>query len=140
MVIDRVLSPFKLLKISRALIVLHFVDYRFLEQVSRSVDTKKRKPEIKYTRQANLPVVRYPLIFYIVILKAKLRRLFFQHLHKLRCAASYRKISLLFMPQIFKRHKENTTFLNWKTNELFWRLEWIFPQAENIKCTVDRYG
>ncbi|XP_071646150.1 box C/D snoRNA protein 1 [Temnothorax longispinosus] len=91
-------------------------DYRFLEQVDRTVDTKKRNPEIRFTRQANLPV----------------------HLHKLRCAAGYRKISLLFMPQLFSRHKENTTYLNWKTNELFWRLEWIFPQAENIKCTVDR--
>ncbi|KAG5325259.1 BCD1 protein, partial [Pseudoatta argentina] len=91
-------------------------DYRFLEQVGRSIDTRKRNPEIKYTRQAILPV----------------------HLHKLRCAASYRKVSLLYMPQVFSRHKENTTYLNWKTNELFWRLEWIFPQAENIKYTIDR--
>ncbi|XP_018404054.1 PREDICTED: box C/D snoRNA protein 1 [Cyphomyrmex costatus] len=91
-------------------------DYRFLEQVGRLVDTKKRNPEIKYTRQVALPV----------------------HLHKLRCAASCRKVLLLFMPQVFNRHKENTTYLNWKNNELFWRLEWIFPQAENIKYTVDR--
>ncbi|KAL0109117.1 hypothetical protein PUN28_014308 [Cardiocondyla obscurior] len=91
-------------------------DYRFLEQVNRSIDTKKRNPEIKYTRQATLPV----------------------HLHKLRCTAHHRKVSLLFMPQIFSRHKENTTYLNWKTNELFWRLEWIFPQAENFKCVMER--
>ncbi|KYM89905.1 Box C/D snoRNA protein 1 [Atta colombica] len=91
-------------------------DYRFLEQVGRSIDTKKRNPEIKYTRQTILPV----------------------HLHKLRCAASHRKVSLLYMPQVFSRHKQNTTYLNWKTNELFWRLEWIFPQAENIKYTIDR--
>lgn len=91
-------------------------DYRFLEQVGRSVETKKRNPEMKYTRQANLPV----------------------HLHKLRCTAFSRKVSLLFMPQIFGRHKENTTYLNWKTSELFWRLEWIFPQAENTKCIMER--
>ncbi|XP_011860089.1 PREDICTED: box C/D snoRNA protein 1 isoform X2 [Vollenhovia emeryi] len=92
-------------------------DYRFLEEVNRSVDTKKRNPEMKYTRQiTNLPV----------------------HLHKLRCAASYKKVSLLFMPQFFSRHKENTTYLNWKTNELFWRLEWIFPLAENVECIVER--
>ncbi|KAG5306832.1 BCD1 protein, partial [Acromyrmex insinuator] len=91
-------------------------DYRFLEQVGRSIDTRKRNPEIKYTRQAILPV----------------------HLHKLRCAAFSRKVSLLYMPQVFSRHKENTTYLNWKTNELFWHLEWIFPQAENIKYTIDR--
>ncbi|XP_050456431.1 box C/D snoRNA protein 1 [Cataglyphis hispanica] len=91
-------------------------DYRFLEEVGRLIDTKKRNPQKKYTRQFNLPV----------------------HLHKLRCAASCRKTSLLFMPKIFDRHKENTTFLNWKTNELFWRIEWIFPQAQNVKCVVER--
>ncbi|XP_012543510.1 box C/D snoRNA protein 1 isoform X2 [Monomorium pharaonis] len=91
-------------------------DYRFLEQVGRSIDTKKRRPEIKYSRHVNLPV----------------------HLHKLRCAAASKKVSLLFMPQIFNRHKENTTYLNWKTNELFWRVELIFPQAENTKCVVDK--
>lgn len=69
----------------------------------------------------------------------KSRCLLFQHLHKLRCAAANRKVSLLFMPQVFGRHKENTTYLNWKTNELFWRLEWIFPQAQDTKCITDRY-
>ncbi|KAM0731063.1 Box C/D snoRNA protein 1 [Formica fusca] len=91
-------------------------DYRFLEEVGRLVDTKKRNPEKKYIRQFILPM----------------------HLHKLRCAASCRKTSLLFMPKIFSRHKENTTFLNWKTNELFWRIEWIFPQAQNVKWVVER--
>ncbi|XP_012219228.1 box C/D snoRNA protein 1 [Linepithema humile] len=91
-------------------------DYRFLEQINRSIDIKKRNPERKYTRQNILPV----------------------HLYKLRNAAAYRKVSLLFMPQIFSRHKENTTFLNWKTNELFWRIEWIFPQAENTKWIVKK--
>lgn len=134
-----------------SLTVSHFADYRFLEEVGRSIDTKKRNPEIKFTRQANLPVVRYLRVFTLrfhfktchVKSAAKLyikRYSFFQHLHKLRCAAAYKKVSLLFMPQIFSRHKKNTTYLNWKTNELFWRLEWIFPQAENIKCIVDRCG
>ncbi|GAB1859554.1 Zinc finger HIT domain-containing protein 6 [Camponotus japonicus] len=91
-------------------------DYRFLEQAGRLIDTKKRNPERRYIRPINLPV----------------------HLYKLRCAASCRKVSLLFMPQIFNRHKENTTFLNWKTNELFWRIEWIFPQAQNIKWIMKR--
>lgn len=96
-------------------------DYRFLEQVGRLIDTKKRNPERRYMRQSNLRQNNLPV-----------------HLHKLRCAASYRKVSLLFMPQIFNRHKENTTFFNWKTNELFWRIEWIFPQAQNIKWIVER--
>ncbi|XP_029158992.1 box C/D snoRNA protein 1-like, partial [Nylanderia fulva] len=32
-------------------------DYRFLEQVGRLIDTKKRNPEKKYTRHSTLPVV-----------------------------------------------------------------------------------
>lgn len=43
-----------------------------------------------------------------------------------------------YMPQHFSRHKLNTTYLNWKTNELYWRIEWIFPQAENTKWITER--
>ncbi|XP_072764854.1 box C/D snoRNA protein 1 [Anoplolepis gracilipes] len=91
-------------------------DYRFLEQVNRLIDTTKRNPYRKYVHQGNLPVP----------------------LHKLRSAAYAKNITLLFMPHIFSRHKENTTFLNWKTNELFWRIEWIFPQAQNVKWVVEK--
>lgn len=91
-------------------------DYRLLEQIDRKIEVCKRNPQKRYTRQINLPV----------------------HLHKLRCAAYHRKVSLLFMPQNFTRHKMNTTYLKWKTNELFWRIEWIFPQAENTKWCMER--
>lgn len=43
------------------------------------------------------------------------------------------------MPQHFTKHKKNTTFLKWKTNELFWRIEWLFPQADNIIQVTERY-
>lgn len=42
------------------------------------------------------------------------------------------------MPQHFTKHKKNTTFLKWKTNELFWRIEWLFPQADNIIQVTER--
>lgn len=57
----------------------------------------------------------------------------------MRHAAFRNGIKLVYLPHNFTRHKENTTYLNWKTNELFWRIEWIFPQAENIKWITKRY-
>lgn len=42
------------------------------------------------------------------------------------------------MPQNFSRHQSNTTFLNWKTNEFYWRIEWVFPQAEHTKWVTER--
>ncbi|KAK0082182.1 hypothetical protein PV325_010922 [Microctonus aethiopoides] len=91
-------------------------DYRLLEEVGRSVDQMQRDDSKKFTRLNNLPV----------------------HLHKMRHAAFRNGIKLVYLPQNFTRHKENTTYLNWKTNELFWRIEWIFPQAENIKWITKR--
>ncbi|XP_043254229.1 box C/D snoRNA protein 1 [Colletes gigas] len=91
-------------------------DYRLLEEVGRSVDQLKRDPLKRCTRQNILPM----------------------HLSKLKSAAFKKGINLEFMPQNFSRHKNNTTFLNWKTNELYWRVEWIFPQAEQIKWTTER--
>lgn len=91
-------------------------DYRLLENVGRSVDQLKRDPLRRCTRQSNLPV----------------------HLWKLKTAAYKRRVHLQFMPQHFSRHKSNTTFLNWKTDELYWRIEWIFPQAGHIKWITER--
>ncbi|KAG7208274.1 hypothetical protein KM043_014517 [Ampulex compressa] len=91
-------------------------DYRLLEDIGRSVDQLKKDPLKRCTRQRSLPV----------------------HLNKLKLASFKRKVNLQFMPQNFSKHKENTTFLNWKTNELYWRIEWIFPQAENTKWVTER--
>ncbi|XP_020290607.1 box C/D snoRNA protein 1 [Pseudomyrmex gracilis] len=90
-------------------------DYRFLEEVNRLLNKKKTYADMKI-RDKLVPV----------------------HLYKLKKGAAQRKVLLLFMPYMFTRHRENTTYLNWKTNELFWRLEWIFPQAENIKCITEK--
>lgn len=65
--------------------------------------------------------------------------LFLQYLQKLKRVTTRKKVCLLLMPQNFSRRKENTTYLKWKTNELFWRIEWIFPQAENTKWITERY-
>ncbi|XP_067006733.2 box C/D snoRNA protein 1 [Anabrus simplex] len=84
-------------------------DYRLLEEVTRSVDSYVRDPLKNYTRQfKDLPV----------------------HLYKLRAAATKRGTRLLFLPANFSRHKENTTYLNWKTQVISWRIEWVFSQSD----------
>ncbi|KAK9497393.1 hypothetical protein O3M35_004723 [Rhynocoris fuscipes] len=55
----------------------------------------------------------------------------FLRMVKLKKAARGRGIKLEFLPHKFTRHRENTTFLNWKTDELFWKIQWIFPEADN---------
>ncbi|XP_047351258.1 box C/D snoRNA protein 1 isoform X2 [Vespa velutina] len=92
-------------------------DYRLLEEVGRSVDKFKKNPLKKCTRNIDLPV----------------------HLNRLRTGAYNRKVNFYFMPQHFTKHKKNTTFLKWKTNELFWRIEWLFPQADNIIQVTERF-
>lgn len=91
-------------------------DYRLLEEVGRTVEQLKRNPLKKCTRQLNLPM----------------------HLNKLKRATFKRNVNLQLMPQHFSRHKDNTTYLNWKTGELYWRIEWIFPQADCTKWVTER--
>jgi hypothetical protein len=62
----------------------------------------------------------------------------FQNLYKLRAAARRRRTNLHFMPHNFTRSQANTTYFNWKEQLIYWRIEWIFPQADNIKCVGRR--
>lgn len=41
------------------------------------------------------------------------------------------------MPRNFARHKCNTTYLNFKSNVVFWHIEWIFVNADNLKLSDD---
>ncbi|KAJ8679797.1 hypothetical protein QAD02_015584 [Eretmocerus hayati] len=91
-------------------------DYRLLEDIGRSVEQFRRDPCKRFTRCGDLP----------------------SHLFKLRGAAFKRGTRLEFMPQNFSRHKDNSTYFDWKTNEFFWRVELIFPQADNAKWVVER--
>jgi hypothetical protein len=63
----------------------------------------------------------------------------FQNLYKLRAAARRRRTNLHFMPHNFTRSRANTTYFNWKEQLIYWRVEWIFSQADNIKCAGRRY-
>uniref|UniRef100_A0A1B6C7I4 Box C/D snoRNA protein 1 n=2 Tax=Clastoptera arizonana TaxID=38151 RepID=A0A1B6C7I4_9HEMI len=89
-------------------------DYILLEEMSRNVDALHKDPTKRYSRRnVSLPI----------------------QLYKLQKAALLREVTLQFLPQHFSRHQTNTTYLNWKTNELFWKIDWIFPLANDYKLT-----
>lgn len=87
-------------------------DYRFLEECTRYVENRKTDQIKRYTR-------------YNKILPSKL--------FKLRNAANERNIILRFLLDNFTKHKINTTYYDWKTKIIYWHIEWIFTNANNIK-------
>lgn len=87
-------------------------DYRFLEDISKTVDNCKRNPLKRFTRYNNpLP----------------------PHLYRLKTEAMKRKTRIQFLPQHFTRRRENTTFLHFASHIIYWKVEFVFPQAGNIK-------
>lgn len=88
-------------------------DYRLLEEISRNVETVKKNFGRKYDSHIIPP-----------------------HLFKLRNAAHQRKTILKFLPQKFARHRNNTTQLHFKTNIIYWHIEWIFVNADNLKLSI----
>ncbi|XP_039765668.1 box C/D snoRNA protein 1 [Pararge aegeria] len=84
-------------------------DYRLLEECARFVYAVKKDEKKRFTRiDKDLPI----------------------HLHKLKLAARHRGTVLQFLSQNFTRHKINTTKYIYKTNQIQWRVEWIFPNVE----------
>lgn len=98
-------------------------DYYFLEECTRYVEDRKVDRVKRYTRyNCELPV----------------------HLYRLRQAAKDRKCTLKILLQNFARHKENTTYYDWKTKKIWWRIKWIFVNAGSLcyvdeKCLEDTY-
>ncbi|XP_034139972.1 box C/D snoRNA protein 1 isoform X2 [Drosophila guanche] len=83
-------------------------DYCFLEECTRYADDRKFDLVKRYTQQQRyLPVPQ----------------------HRMRAAAQKRNIQLSLLLPHFSRHKENTTFLDWKRNRFFWRIDWLFVNA-----------
>lgn len=85
-------------------------DYRLLEECARFTYGVKRNKQKWLTRiDRELPV----------------------HLFKLKMAARNRGTVLQFLTKNFTRHNANTTRYNFKDNIIYWRVEWIFPNAES---------
>lgn len=96
-------------------------DYYFLEECTRFVEDRKHDRIKRYTR-------------YNKILPTDLFRL--------RNAAANRNITVRFLLENFSRRKENTSFLDWKKNIIYWRVDWVFLNAESLlfvdkKCCED---
>uniref|UniRef100_A0A1Y1M1X0 Box C/D snoRNA protein 1 n=1 Tax=Photinus pyralis TaxID=7054 RepID=A0A1Y1M1X0_PHOPY len=91
-------------------------DYRLLEEITRSVDLLKKNSSRKPTRlNHELP----------------------NHLYKLSKATTARKTTLKFLPRNFVRHKRNTTRLHFASDVVYWHIDWIFPNADNLKLCDD---
>ncbi|XP_002070881.3 box C/D snoRNA protein 1 [Drosophila willistoni] len=94
-------------------------DYCFLEECTRYADNRKSDPSKRFTQhQRILPVPQ----------------------HRMRLAAHKRRTRLQFLLPNFSRHKENTTYLDWKLGRLYWRIEWLFvdPHVLGESPTVVR--
>uniref|UniRef100_A0A1A9W6C8 Box C/D snoRNA protein 1 n=1 Tax=Glossina brevipalpis TaxID=37001 RepID=A0A1A9W6C8_9MUSC len=102
-------------------------DYYFLEECTRYAQDRKTDSIKRYTTyNRDLPI----------------------HLNRLRIAARRRKTNLKFLLQNFLKHRENTTYYCWKTKKIFWRVKWIFVNANekgkivcysDYRCDEDKY-
>ncbi|XP_054273306.1 box C/D snoRNA protein 1 [Macrosteles quadrilineatus] len=93
-------------------------DYRFLEETARLVSrSEKLPPKSCYNPiNGNLPL----------------------ELYRLMRAALSRGVQLHYLPPAFERHRTNTTHLDYNHQNLYWKIDWVFPQAENFKATDKR--
>ncbi|XP_023161202.1 box C/D snoRNA protein 1 [Drosophila hydei] len=85
-------------------------DYCFLEECTRYAEHRKKDPSKRYTQQQR----QLPL-----------------PLHRLRVAAKERGTRLQFLLANFSRHKENSTYLNWKERCIYWQIEWLFVHIDS---------
>ncbi|XP_020802707.1 uncharacterized protein LOC110179475 [Drosophila serrata] len=92
-------------------------DYCFLEEATRYTEARKSDRTKSFTHDSssnnkNLSVAQ----------------------HRLRTAAYWRNVRLELLLPNFSKHKENTTYFDWKQRCIFWRVEWQFvniPAEEN---------
>uniref|UniRef100_A0A182S7Z8 BCD1 alpha/beta domain-containing protein n=1 Tax=Anopheles maculatus TaxID=74869 RepID=A0A182S7Z8_9DIPT len=91
-------------------------DYYFLEECTKFVQDRKRDHRKRFTCiNKHLP----------------------SHLARLQRAATARGTSLKFMLQHFSKRQKNTTYLNFKTRKIMWRIEWCFPDGKETLVFVD---
>lgn len=92
-------------------------DYTFLEQCTQYVNNRKQDSIKRYSQfNRTVPV----------------------HLSKLEAAAAERSIKLKFLLQNFTKNKLNTTYYDWKSKVIFWRVEWHFVNADDAKFVDER--
>lgn len=47
------------------------------------------------------------------------------------------KTNIKYLPSCFVKRKQNTTILHFKSNVIYWHIEWIFVNADNLRM-VDK--
>lgn len=92
-------------------------DYTFLEECTRYVNNRKQDSIKRYTQFNKAAPV---------------------HLTKLAAAAAERTIQLKFLLQNFTKNKLNTTYYDWKSKVISWRVEWHFVNADDAKFVDER--
>lgn len=108
-----------------------------LEETSRSVENYS-KEQRKHGRinqfHQELPKVSYIPESHLT----QLTLVLVQHLHHLRVESSKKGVRLLFLPKNFTRRRANTSYLNWKTKHIDWRIEWRYSWV-NVVTSDSRY-
>lgn len=91
-------------------------DYIFLESCTTYAATRRTDPIKRITAHGgrSLPI----------------------RLSKLKTAAKERNITLEFLLPNFDKHKRNTTFYEFKTKVIYWRIEWRFINADKKQLLV----
>uniref|UniRef100_A0A182TGI7 Box C/D snoRNA protein 1 n=1 Tax=Anopheles melas TaxID=34690 RepID=A0A182TGI7_9DIPT len=93
-------------------------DYYFLEDCTKFVQDRKRDQRKRFTyHKKNLPI----------------------HMMRLQQAALDRGIVLKFMFQNSSKRQKNTSYLDFKTEKIFWRIEWCFPQTNENYVYIDKH-
>lgn len=91
-------------------------DYYFLEECTKFVQNRKRDHRKRLTCiNKHLP----------------------NHLVRLQRAATARGTLLKFMLQHFCKRQKNTTYLDFKSGKIMWRVEWCFPNGNEMLVFVD---
>lgn len=86
-------------------------DYRLLEEISRTIQTSRKKFGGRFKRDFPFSLIQ------------------------LRNGAAARKTIIKFLPREFKRHKNNTTKFDFKENIIYWHVEWVFVNGDNLKMS-----
>eukprot|EP00095_Tigriopus_kingsejongensis_P008814 maker-scaffold646_size120253-snap-gene-0.21 protein:Tk08814 transcript:maker-scaffold646_size120253-snap-gene-0.21-mRNA-1 annotation:"box c d snorna protein 1" len=83
-------------------------DYRLLEEIGRIVDIADRDKSKGHRHPETLP----------------------EPLKRLRAACRWRRgPKLIYLPRYFERHRNNSTFYDWQSGEILWKLELVFPHC-----------
>lgn len=90
-------------------------DYRLLEEITRSLASTKKLRNTFNKSDQTLP----------------------NHLFRLKKTLEKNKTTLKFLPLNFDRHRRNTTKLNFQSNVVFWHIEWVFTNADNLHLHDD---